>query len=1830
MKPNEAVSKHWPLPDRDTTRFPTISADGELSIKHHLAAILNLDGVGWQDYQEQRIRSGLDVEDSRLRTYRKMYERLGLIYPKSNLIRLSALGRPMRMLLELPRKDHAQALPAIKTQALRILARYQLRNPAEQDSRNLDESCDVFPFQCIWRAMLALDSKLHIEEVNRVLLRVLSMSGLGPSIDRIREARERLHPYGAHDESTLSAFLGEPVMSDQPQARIAALYSLAGWGGMVIEPHNREDGFRHLTSDILCELKQEVTILPVLRDIQDVDEWFAFYSGWAEPEASAITNRLELRCRERLNAYRESPRDVVEHANIERSTAQGGYGRRQLYELVQNGADELLGFAGGRIKVVLTNDALYCANEGSPITEDGMDVLLSSHVSFKRGTEIGRFGLGFKSVLGVSTCPECYSRSGSFGFSATASEECIRAIVPSADRYPVLRIASMINPQEAATSDQTLRSLMAWADTVIRLPLDIPDAHWLQEDVATFPSEFLLFCPQVGSLTLEDSQSDYVRNIAVTRRKNEVISLKTDGNNSTEWMVFETVYSPSSEARRSAGELADRESIPLMWAVPLQGRTNRGVFWAFFPTNNITSLSGIINAPWKTNEDRQNLLDGSLLNVELIDRTAELVVDSLPRIVEPDDPAGYLDLLPGRTKEHHNWADLKLNIRVYEIAAARPSLPNMEGVLFKPSELKLHPPNLSAEALRLWRSYPAHPTGWCHHDVDASTARRSRVERLLELNGRRAESVAVWLESLAASATPEASTAALAVAAELYENGDGRIKASVRQARILLTENGGLVAPIPGTVFLKHAASHHCPSLTYAHDAIAASEQARKACETIGVSEVEASSELEAMLATQNLQLYTDISWERFWRLVGQLDTDKSVEIIKAHVTVKDRHNIHIRTLGEQFRPLNSVLIPGTVVPEDGSRDADVTVDLSYHKQTISVIRELGAVDAPRLGSGNPCESWFSEYLSAAIVHYSNNLPAKSKRPRVGHLEFGDRPIVGPMLPIFDLSPDGRAAFTGHVLLASDNEIPWTLSHSTRSDYYKPQNYVAPQVWLLRKEGYLRTSLGVTSVRDCVGPALANWSKILPVAECTPHHADLLRLPGDLQGLSEHHWKDAFSRALELDDEESVGAFYSVACITVAAPQKIACRVNGKTVAKKPSMVTVASNPDDCRAMDLLRDTPYLTVPSDDDAKRLSAKWGLQPAHLAVKWEIRPVPSGPSIPIADKFLGISVLLSEDQSRVVLVPCSSIRRENATSQGAYGSDVTIEKDGDCVYYTDQTSGEQLLDSVAQLLDLHLEDEDRRAILEDQSLAELRERTHKVRMKSTLEDKLLEAVGLDAIKSRLPRSLLQAVENELGGTVNDPSVLAKLVIAVYGVETLRLFKDDLKKKQLEPPVQWAGSHVARKFVKSLGFPDEFAGFKEASRDAVVEIDGPRKFPPLHSYQEEIVANIRSLIGKTSRKRALLSLPTGAGKTRVAVESLTRALNEGNLTSPVIWIAQSGELCEQAVQTWSEVWRAVGPDQQLCINRLWATNEADAYSDGAQVVVATIDKLRGCVEDDSYDWLRAADCIIIDEAHRATTPEYTKVLEWQGLGRGKDSKYVIGLTATPFRGGEEETRDLANRFFGNRLDVGVFGNDPYRELQLMRVLAEVDHELLEGIEVRLSDDELAQLNRLGRLPVEAEGRIGADTARNRTLLESICGLDTSWPVLLFAVSVDHARTMAALLNSRGVSAAAISAETDPGARRYYIERFRRGDLRVLANYNVLTAGFDAPAVRAVYVARPTFSPGLYQQMIGRGLRGPENRGKERCLIVNVADNFAQYGEELAFREFEYLWNREETAIA
>ena len=77
-----------------------------------------------------------------------------------------------------------------------------------------------------------------------------------------------------------------------------------------------------------------------------------------------------------------------------------------------------------------------------------------------------------------------------------------------------------------------------------------------------------------------------------------------------------------------------------------------------------------------------------------------------------------------------------------------------------------------------------------------------------------------------------------------------------------------------------------------------------------------------------------------------------------------------------------------------------------------------------------------------------------------------------------------------------------------------------------------------------------------------------------------------------------------------------------------------------------------------------------------------------------------------------------------------------------------------------------------------------------------------------------------------------------------------------------------------------------------------------------------------------------------------------------------------------------------------------------------------------------------------------------------------------------------------------------------------------------------------------------------------------------------------------------------------------------RDTVDYGVFQEGFDAPLTRVIIVARPVYSPNLYFQMIGRGLRGTRNGGTDRCLIINVQDNIDNFERRLAFTGLDWLW--------
>lgn len=317
--------------------------------------------------------------------------------------------------------------------------------------------------------------------------------------------------------------------------------------------------------------------------------------AWEGPDG-ALGRLVSAETSKTLNAYREQPQLVTEHANQEHDTAHGGYAHRQLYELVQNGADALSQAGTDQsILIRLTERFLYCADDGKPIDEAGVTSLMFSHMSGKRGTAaIGRFGMGFKSVVGVTDRPEFFSRSGSIRFDRNEAAERIGQVVPGADRYPALRLPESIDPNHEAAEDDDLREFMSWATNIVRLPLKYNAFRDLAKQIDEFPPEFLLFVPHVRYVTLESSSGE-AREFTL-RHDGEELELDTGGG-SSRWRCWETTHTLSAAAREDSRTLDDTGDVRIAWAAPVGALSAPGRFWAFFPTQTASLLAGILNAP---------------------------------------------------------------------------------------------------------------------------------------------------------------------------------------------------------------------------------------------------------------------------------------------------------------------------------------------------------------------------------------------------------------------------------------------------------------------------------------------------------------------------------------------------------------------------------------------------------------------------------------------------------------------------------------------------------------------------------------------------------------------------------------------------------------------------------------------------------------------------------------------------------------------------------------------------------------------------------------------------------------------------------------------------------------------------------------------------------------------------------------------------------------------------------------------------------------------------------------------------------------------------------
>lgn len=351
-------------------------------------------------------------------------------------------------------------------------------------------------------------------------------------------------------------------------------------------------------------------------------------------------------------------------------------------------------------------------------------------------------------------------------------------------------------------------------------------------------------------------------------------------------------------------------------------------------------------------------------------------------------------------------------------------------------------------------------------------------------------------------------------------------------------------------------------------------------------------------------------------------------------------------------------------------------------------------------------------------------------------------------------------------------------------------------------------------------------------------------------------------------------------------------------------------------------------------------------------------------------------------------------------------------------------------------------------------------------------------------------------------------------------------------------------------------------------------------LRPYQEEAVAATLNHFRKL-REPAVIVLPTGAGKSLVIAELAKIARGR------VLVLTHVKELVEQNSEKFSSYGLIPG---------IYSAGLSQKDKD-SKVIFGSIQSVARADSDFFNDF----SLLVIDECHRVsfeTDTQYAQVIK--KLIKSDNQICILGLTATPFRldtgwiyqfHHKGYVRTEENKFFKRclyDLSLRYMIDNGYLTppIQIDAPVACYDFSSLKlnkGQRFEISDIEKILKNQKRITPVIIKNIVDMSVDRKG--------------IIIFTSTIRHAEEILSYLPEE--ESAIVIGDTPGEERDEIIRKFRNSEIRFLVNVSVLTTGFDAPHVDVIAILRPTESVGLYQQIVGRGLR--LSPGKEDCLILD-----------------------------
>lgn len=355
-------------------------------------------------------------------------------------------------------------------------------------------------------------------------------------------------------------------------------------------------------------------------------------------------------------------------------------------------------------------------------------------------------------------------------------------------------------------------------------------------------------------------------------------------------------------------------------------------------------------------------------------------------------------------------------------------------------------------------------------------------------------------------------------------------------------------------------------------------------------------------------------------------------------------------------------------------------------------------------------------------------------------------------------------------------------------------------------------------------------------------------------------------------------------------------------------------------------------------------------------------------------------------------------------------------------------------------------------------------------------------------------------------------------------------------------------------------------------------------IRDYQRESIDAVLNGVDK-GVNRSLCVLATGLGKTFVAGQIMAKY-------KKVLFITHTEELITQSAKSII----------LECGDKSVGIIKQERFDIHAHIIVASIQTLWRRLDKIDPNMF---DCIIIDEAH------YAMASTWLKAANHFTPKLLLGLTATPER---LDGISLGNLFREIVIEKGIdFGieNGWLVELEAIRVETHINLD-----KVRTTGGELNQgdLEKLINTP-----------ERNAQIVRKWMEYSRNCTTLGFCVDMQHAVDLCTRFQDEGVKASyLVSDEKLCPDRKYRIEAYKGGDIQVMLNVMILTAGYDHPQVDCIITARPTKSKTIFLQQVGRGTRALcdlnyetiEERvaaikasTKPKCTILDIADSTSRH---------------------